>query len=66
MLVVLVSRPQYTMDIEETSSNKRGGIPPEEREGKRLRPTEEIELPAQLWAHVLACKFLVFVKGWCM
>ena len=46
------------MDIEETASNKRGGIPPEEREGKRLRPTEVIELPSQLLAHVLECKFL--------
>ena len=51
------------MDIEETASNKRGGIPPEEREGKRLRPTEEIILPSQLWAHVLECKkfFMVHV-----
>ena len=48
------------MDIEETASNKkRGGIPPEEREGKRLRPTEEIELPSQLRANVLECKLLI-------
>lgn len=46
------------MDIEETASNKRGGIPPEEREGKRLRPTEEIELPSQLRANILECKKL--------
>jgi len=44
------------MDIEETASNKRGGIPPEEREGKRLRPTEEIILPSQLLANILECK----------
>ena len=52
------------MDIEETASNKRGGIPPEEREGKRLRPTEEIELPSQLLAHVLECKKMLML--WCM
>ena len=58
-----VSKVADSMDIEETASNKRGGIPPEEREGKRLRPTEVIELPSQLSANVLECKKFLC---WCM
>ena len=48
--------------MNEMSSTKRGGIPPE-RVVKRLRSTNESEqptsLPPEVWAGVMECKFII-------